>query len=194
MRRVCVYCGANPGRADHFVQAAQAFAREVVSRGFGLVYGGGGTGLMGAVADAALAAGGEVIGVIPAALKAREVAHTGLSDLRVVQTMHERKALMAELSDGFVAMPGGMGTLEELSETLTWAQLGIHPKPCGLLDVEGYWQPLVALFDRMRDEGFLKPLHRGLLLHDGDGAALLDAMEAWTPPAEVQAWLDASQS
>lgn len=194
MRRVCAYCGANPGRDGVYVEAAQAFGAQLVERGFGLVYGGGGTGLMGALADAVLAAGGEAIGIIPAALKAREVAHTGLTELRVVETMHERKALMAELSDGFVALPGGMGTLEELSETLTWAQLGIHPKPCGLLDVGGYWQPLVTLFDEMVAQGFLKPLHRGLLLHDAEPGPLLQAMERWSPPEELEVWLDASQS
>jgi uncharacterized protein (TIGR00730 family) len=188
MKRVCAYCGANPGRDGMYVEAARAFGRQLVANGQGLVYGGGSTGLMGTVADAVLEAGGEAIGVIPAALQSRELGHTGLSELHVVDTMHERKALMAELSDGFVAMPGGMGTLEELSETLTWAQLGIHPKPCGLLDVGGYWQPLVALFDEMVDQGFLKPLHRGLLLSHAEAGPLLAAMDGWRPPNELEAW------
>jgi uncharacterized protein (TIGR00730 family) len=157
--------------------------RILAGRGLGLVYGGGSVGLMGAVADAALAAGAEVVGVIPEVLQIRELAHRSLTTLHVVGSMHERKALMAELSDGFVALPGGMGTLEELSEVLTWAQLGLHARPVGLLDVAGYYRPLATFFDQAVTAGFLRPAHRRLLLVGEEPAALLDALEAWRGPA-----------
>jgi len=157
----------------------QALAR----RGIGLVYGGGGIGLMGVLADAALSAGGDVIGVIPEALVAREVAHQGLGDLRVVASMHERKALMADLSDAFVALPGGLGTLEEFCEALTWAQLGIHRKPCGLLNVEGFFDPLLSFFDHAVRERFVSPDHRSLVVVEEDPERLLDALSRWEPPA-----------
>ncbi len=156
--------------------------QTLARRGLGLVYGGGSVGLMGAVADAALAAGGEVIGVIPEVLQIRELAHRSLTTLHVVGSMHERKALMAELSDGFVALPGGMGTLEELSEVLTWAQLGLHARPIGLLDVAGYYQPLADFFDRAVGAGFLRPAHRALLLVGHEPGALLDRFAAWRGP------------
>jgi len=158
--------------------------RVLAERGLGLVYGGGSVGLMGAVADAALAAGGEVTGVIPQVLQTRELAHRSLSTLHVVGSMHERKALMADLSDGFVALPGGMGTLEELSEVLTWAQLGLHARPVGLLDVAGYYQPLIEFFDRAVGAGFLRPAHRQLLLVADQPKTLLDRIEAWRGPAQ----------
>src|SRR5512146_1988331 len=148
MRRVCVFCGSSPGSNPIYLEAARAMGRTLAGRGLGLVYGGGSVGLMGALADAALAAGGEVVGVIPRALQLRELAHGRLTTLHVVGSMHERKARMAELSDAFAALPGGMGTLEELAEILTWAQLGLHARPCGVVDVAGYFAPLLAFLDR----------------------------------------------
>jgi len=186
MPRICVFCGSSPGADPRYLAAAREMGRALVARGLGLVYGGGSVGLMGAVADAALAAGGEVVGVIPQVLQIRELAHRRLTALHVVGSMHERKALMAELSDGFVALPGGMGTLEELSEVLTWAQLGLHARPCGLLDVAGYYDPLVAFFDRAVEAGFLRREHRRLLLTAATPAALLDLFRAFIPPRVEQ--------
>jgi len=183
MKRICVFCGSSPGHDPRYLEAARDMGRVLAGRGLGLVYGGGSVGLMGAVADAALAAGGEVIGVIPQVLQIRELAHRGLTTLHVVGSMHERKALMAELSDGFVALPGGMGTLEELSEVLTWAQLGLHARPIGLLDVAGYYRPLAEFFDRAVGAGFLRPAHRALLLVGDQPGALLDRFEGWRGPA-----------
>jgi uncharacterized protein (TIGR00730 family) len=193
MRRVCVFCGSSPGRKPAYLEAARAMGRALARRGIGLVYGGGHVGLMGAVADAALAAGGEVVGVIPRGLQLRELAHEGLTTLHVVGSMHERKARMAELAEGFVALPGGMGTLEELAEILTWAQLGLHARPCGLLDVAGYYDPLVAFLDRAVAEGFVRPDHRRLLVVAQDPDALLDAFAAWQPPS-VEKWIDTRSS
>jgi hypothetical protein len=184
---VCVFTGSSPGARPAYAEAARALGAELAGRGLRLVYGGASVGLMGAVADAALAAGGEVVGVIPQHLVDREVAHTGLTDLRVTGSMHERKALMAELSSAFVALPGGFGTLEELFEVLTWSQLGLHAKPCGLLDVAGYWAPLRAFADHSVAEGFVRPAHRELLLAGTDPAALLDDLAAWRPAA-VPKW------
>jgi uncharacterized protein (TIGR00730 family) len=182
MKRICVFCGSSPGHDPRYLEAARTMGHTLARRGLGLVYGGGSVGLMGAVADAALAAGGEVIGVIPQVLQIRELAHRSLTTLHVVGSMHERKALMAELSDGFVALPGGMGTLEELSEVLTWAQLGLHARPIGLLDVAGYYQPLADFFDRAVGAGFLRPAHRALLLVGHDPGVLLDRFAAWRGP------------
>lgn len=182
MRSVCVFCGSRVGSSAAYSAAATTMGTAIARRGWRLVYGGGRVGLMGVVADAALAAGGEVIGVIPAALATREVAHAGLTELRVVETMHMRKALMAELSDGFVALPGGFGTLDELCEALTWAQLGIHAKPCALLDVDGYFAGLVAFFDHAVAHGFLVPDIRALLQLETDAGRLLNALEHYTPP------------
>jgi uncharacterized protein (TIGR00730 family) len=193
MRRVCVFCGSSPGRKPAYLEAARAMGRALARRGIGLVYGGGHVGLMGAVADAALAAGGEVVGVIPRGLQLRELAHEGLTTLHVVGSMHERKARMAELAEGFVALPGGMGTLEELAEILTWAQLGLHARPCGLLDVAGYYDPLVAFLDRAVAEGFVRPDHRRLLVVAQDPDALLDAFAGWQPPS-VEKWIDTRSS
>jgi uncharacterized protein (TIGR00730 family) len=184
MKRICVFCGSSPGHDPRYLEAARLMGRALAERGLGLVYGGGSVGLMGAVADAALAAGGQVTGVIPQVLQIRELAHGGLTALHVVGSMHERKALMAELSDGFVALPGGMGTLEELSEVLTWAQLGLHARPVGLLDVAGYYQPLIRFFDQAVEAGFLRPAHRRLLLSGDQPAAILDALAAWRGPAQ----------
>jgi len=171
------------------IEAARAVGRLLALRGIGLVFGGGHVGLMGAVADAALAAGGEVTGVIPRALQLRELAHRGLTRLHVVGTMHERKARMAELSDAFLALPGGMGTLDELAEIVTWAQLGVHAKPVGLLDVKGFFSPLVAFFDRAEREGFLRPEHRQLVAVEADPARMLARFEGWIPP-QVTRWVD----
>jgi uncharacterized protein (TIGR00730 family) len=193
MRRVCVFCGSSPGRKPAYLEAARAMGRALARRGIGLVFGGGHVGLMGAVADAALAAGGEAVGVIPRGLQLRELAHEGLTTLHVVGSMHERKARMAELADGFVALPGGMGTLEELAEILTWAQLGLHARPCGLLDVAGYYDPLVAFLDRAVAEGFVRPDHRRLLVVAQDPDALLDAFAGWQPPP-VEKWIDTRSS
>ncbi len=189
LRRLCIYCGSSMGENPVHREAASRVGRFLAEAGIGLVYGGGTVGLMGVVADAALAAGGEVIGVIPGGLFSREVGHPGLTEMHVVGTMHERKALMADLSDGFIALPGGMGTLDELFEILTWGQLGIHTKPCGLLNVAGYFDPLVALLDHMVAERFLRPEHRALALVDADLARLV-ARFAEYQPATVEKWLD----
>jgi uncharacterized protein (TIGR00730 family) len=175
LRRICVFCGSRSGLGDAYVTAARALGRTLAERGLAVVYGGGNVGLMGELADAALAGGGEVIGVIPEALVRKEVAHTGLTELRVVASMHERKAQMADLSDAFIALPGGMGTFEELFEILTWAQLGLHEKPCGLLDVCGYFAPLCELLDHAVAEGFVDARHRRLLLHSTSSDELLTA-------------------
>ncbi|HLO76698.1 MAG TPA: TIGR00730 family Rossman fold protein, partial [Magnetospirillum sp.] len=170
MRRVCVFCGSSRGTNPAYAEAAAATGRLIAQRGLGLVYGGGDVGLMGIVANAALAAGGEVIGVIPDALMRMEVGNPNLTALHVVGTMHERKAMMAELSDGFIALPGGIGTLEELFEVWTWGQLGLHPKPLGLLDVAGYYDHLHAFLDHTVAEGFLKDRHRAMVAVDADPA------------------------
>jgi uncharacterized protein (TIGR00730 family) len=172
--RICVFCGSSSGRGDAYRQAAATLGRLMAERGIGLVYGGASVGTMGVVADAAVDAGGEVVGVIPQALVDREVAHQGLTDLRVVRDMHERKATMADLSDGFIALPGGAGTMEELFEVWTWAQLGLHAKPIGLLDVAGFYDPLGAMLDHMVTEGFLSAANRDLVTFEADPVALLD--------------------
>src|SRR5277367_6408587 len=175
-RRICVFCGSNLGISPVYREAAVVLSRLLVERGIEVVYGGGNIGLMGVLADAALESGGRVIGVIPESLMAKEVGHAGLTDLRIVKSMHERKALMADLSDGFIAMPGGFGTFEEFCEVVTWSQLGIHAKPCGLLNVEGYYDPLLALFDHAVSEGFLRQQNRELVLADPSPERLLDKM------------------
>jgi uncharacterized protein (TIGR00730 family) len=174
---VCVFCGASSGRRAAYGEAARAFGAAAATRGLGVVYGGGRVGLMGAVADGALAAGGEVIGVIPQELVDRELAHDGLSELHVVASLHERKALMAELADAFVALPGGFGTLDELMEQLTWSQLGLHAKPVGLLDVGEYWRPLIALARHATEEGFVREADLGAIAVAPDADALLDALD-----------------
>lgn len=181
MKRVCVYCGSSHGASPRYAEVARALGTTLAARGIGLVYGGGRVGLMGEVADAALAAGGEVIGVIPDILRGREVDHRGLTELHVVDTMHTRKAKMAELSDGFVALPGGVGTMEELFETWTWTQLGGQDKPLGLLDVDGFYAPLVRFLDHLVDEGFVRPEHRGILQVATSPEEMLARLESWKP-------------
>ena len=180
MQRVCVFCGASSGRLPAYADAARAFGAAAAARGLGLVYGGGRVGLMGAVADAALAGGGEVIGVIPQELVDRELAHDGLTELHIVNSLHERKARMAELADGFVALPGGFGTLDELLEQLTWSQLGLHAKPIGLFDVEDYWRPLIALARHATEEGFVRESDLALIAVANDAEGLLDRLERLT--------------
>ncbi len=191
MRRLCVYCGSSAGNDEVFIEAVSDLAGLLVAAGVSLVYGGAARGLMGRLADQVIARGGEVIGVIPVALQDKEIAHTGLTRLHVVDSMHDRKSLMAALSDGFVALPGGFGTIEELIEVLTWGQLQFHAKPCGLLNVDGYFDHLLAFFDQARDRGFLNPVHRDMLLVADTPAALLDRFEHYEPP-DVQKWRDLS--
>ena len=178
MKRICVFCGSSNGISEAYATAASELGHELARRGIGLVYGGASIGLMGKVADAALAAGGEVIGVIPDALVTEEVIHTGLTDLRIVDSMHARKAEMEQLSDGFVALPGGIGTLEEFVEVLTWLQLRFHSKPCGLLSVNGYYDHLVRFLDHTVEQGFLKPKHRAKLLIAHTAKQMLDELSA----------------
>jgi len=182
LRRVCVYLGSSFGTDPLYRETAAAFGRLLVREGLGLVYGGGSVGLMGVIADAVREGGGEVIGVIPEALVRMELAHLKLDDLRIVASMHERKAMMADLADAFVALPGGIGTLEELFETWTWSQLGYHGKPCGLLNAGGYYDGLLAFLDHAVDHGFLSPTHRGLLLADDDPHRLLLRLAAYAAP------------
>lgn len=188
LRRICIFAGSSPGARPEYIAAARNLGRMIAARGIDIVYGGAHVGLMGAVADAVLAGGREVIGVIPEALVSRELAHTGLTDLRIVQTMHERKAIMAELADAFIALPGGWGTLEELFEALTWAQLRIHEKPCGLLNVSGYFDPLLTFLAHTISEGFVREYQAGIVLSAGDPARLLDELARYTPP-EGEKWI-----
>jgi uncharacterized protein (TIGR00730 family) len=189
LRRICVFCGSSPGTNDVYREAAQAVGRLLCQRGIELVYGGGNVGLMGVIADACLQGGGRVIGVIPEALQQKELAHTGLSELRVVGSMHERKALMADLADAFIALPGGFGTWDEFCEVLTWAQLGIQRKACAVLNVNGYYDPLLAMADRAVSEGFLRDVHRELLLSDNDAPRLLDRLDGYDVPL-VDKWAE----
>jgi len=193
VRRVCVFCGSSTGNDPRYRHAAEGVGRLLASRGLGLVFGGGSVGLMGVVADAALVAGGDVIGVIPHALDARELAHREVADMRVVPSMHARKALMAELSDGFIALPGGLGTFEELFEVATWGQLGIHRKPVGVLNVAGYFDPLVALLDHAVSEGFVSSENRHLIVVGASEEALLDRLLAHRHPS-VPEWIRPEQA
>jgi uncharacterized protein (TIGR00730 family) len=188
MKSVAVYCGSSSGNQTVYTQQAQEMGRELARRGLTLVYGGGCVGLMGTIADAVLAEGGKVIGVIPGFLADKELAHKGCTELHVVETMHQRKLLMADLAEGFVAMPGGFGTLEELFEVLTWGQLGLHGKPVGLLNTLGFYDALLALLDHMSGEAFLRSENRGQVLQHASAAALLDAMEAYQP-VRLEKWL-----
>jgi uncharacterized protein (TIGR00730 family) len=189
MKRICVFCGSSQGSRPEYRAAAEEIAAELVRRNIGLVFGGGKVGLMGVLADAVLKAGGEAVGVIPEHIMSREIGHKGLTKLHVVHSMHERKALMADLSDAFVALPGGFGTLEEFCEVLTWSQLGLHAKPCGVLNVLGYYTPLLAMFDHAVEERFLKTENRALVLARESAAELLQALEEWRP-VRVEKWLD----
>jgi uncharacterized protein (TIGR00730 family) len=193
LKRVCVFCGSAMGNSAEYAELARAFGREVAARGLGLVYGGGAVGLMGIAADAALQAGGEVIGVIPYGLLKREVGHGGGVEMHIVDTMHERKAKMNELSDGFVVLPGGYGTLEEAVEALTWAQLGIQEKGVVFLDDNGFWRPFLSALDHMSAEGFVRPQHRPLAMQATTPAAALDALAAYAPPPGTQIWLRPDQ-
>jgi uncharacterized protein (TIGR00730 family) len=189
VKRICVYLGSSPGALPDYTAMAESLARTLAGRGLGLVYGGAHVGTMGVIADAVLAAGGEVIGVIPASLQDKEIAHVGLTELHVVASMHERKLMMMDLADGFVTLPGGSGTLEELFETFTWLQLGLHAKPIGLLDVAGYWGGLVAFLDHAVEQRFIRREHADLLLVDDDPGRLLDRFDAWEAPAYAK-WID----
>ncbi len=190
--RLCVFCGSSAGQDPVYLETARLLGETLARNGIELVYGGASVGLMGAVADAALAHGGHVIGVMPQALVDKEIAHTGLSDLRVVGSMHERKALMAELSDGFIALPGGLGTFEELFEVWTWAQLGYHKKPCALLNVAGFYDKLADFLDDVVERGFVKPIHRAMLIVQGEPDALIEAIKAYEPP-KVEKWIKAGE-
>lgn len=183
---ICVFTGSRSGRKSDYANAARQFGRELVDRGYGLVYGGGNVGLMTVVADTVLECQGHVTGVIPETLVEKEVVHRGLSDLRIVHSMHERKAMMAELSDGFVALPGGIGTMEEFFEVLSWAQLGMHRKPCGLLNVADYYLPIVQFLDDAVEQDFLKPKHRALLIVEKEPGRLLDRFEPFIVTHESQ--------
>ncbi|MFN2557032.1 MAG: TIGR00730 family Rossman fold protein [Nitriliruptorales bacterium] len=188
LHRICVFCGSNSGIRGEYREAARGFGDLLVARGIGLVYGGSSLGLMGELADSVRRAGGSVIGVIPRQLLNLEAAHPALDELRIVDSMHERKALMFDLSDGFVALPGGLGTLEELCEILTWLQLGLHAKPVGILDVADYFAPLVAFLDQAVREGFLRDEHRRLVLVDDRAERLLEGMRAFEPP-DLERWI-----
>ena len=190
IRRLAVFCGSNPGARSEYIEVARAFGRLLCSRGIGVVYGGSSVGLMAALADTMLDEFGHIIGVIPRMLVEREVANKALTDLRIVGSMHERKAMMAELADGFVAMPGGIGTLEEFFEIWTWGQLGMHQKPCGLLNVAGYFDPLLQFLDRAVEERFVRQVHRDMVVVESDPAALLSRFEAYEPPRVVK-WINA---
>jgi uncharacterized protein (TIGR00730 family) len=191
IRAICVYCGSSPGRDPRFAKAAASLGRLLAGRGITLVYGGGHVGLMGVVADAAMAAGGEVHGVITRALQQKEVAHRGLTRLQITESMHDRKAAMAAASDAFIMLPGGLGTLEEFFEAATWTQLGIQSKPCGILNVNGYFDPLVALLVRSVEERFLREEHRDLMAVESEPVLLVDRLMAWKP-VSVEKWIDRS--
>jgi uncharacterized protein (TIGR00730 family) len=193
LKRICVFCGSSLGARPAYRQAAQRLGELLAERGIGVVFGGGAIGLMGIVADAALSKGGEVIGVIPESLVRREIGHRGLTKQYVVETMHQRKALMADLSDAFMALPGGYGTLEELCEAITWSQLGIQQKPCGLLNIEKYWDGLLAVLDHAVDEGFVRPENSQLVLVAQTPERMLERLSEWTPPRHIEKWLGDAQ-
>src|SRR5215510_3261700 len=188
MRRICIFCGSSTGTRSEYAETARAMGQALLRRGIGLVYGGGCVGLMGIVADAVMGGGGEVVGVIPEALVTRELAHGDITQLIVVHSMHERKAKMAELSDAFIAMPGGYGTFEEFCEIITWAQLGLHRKPCGLLNVDRYYDPLLMLFDRAVAEGFLRAANRQIVIQESDPQRLLNLIATYSPP-QTETWI-----
>jgi uncharacterized protein (TIGR00730 family) len=190
IRRLAIFCGSNPGARPDYVEAARSLGKLLAQRGIGIVYGGSNVGLMAALADSMMDELGDIIGVIPRMLVEREVANRALTDLRIVESMHERKALMAELADGFIALPGGIGTLEEFFETWTWGQLGMHAKPCGLLNVAGYFDPLLEFLDHAVAEKFVRDVHRAMVVVESDPAELLARFEAYEPPRVVK-WINA---
>jgi uncharacterized protein (TIGR00730 family) len=198
IERICVFCGSSPGTREMYVEQAERLGRRMAARGIGLVYGGGGIGLMGMIARAVIEAKGEVIGVIPYALATKEVAldvtNGAKVELRVVQTMHERKAMMAELADAFIALPGGLGTFDELFEALTWAQLGIHQKPIGILNIEGYFDPLLSMIDRAIEEGFVLPRYRRLIVESSDIEDLISRFFNYRPLESIIKWVDMSET
>ncbi len=194
MRRICVFCGASPGARPEYAQATTELARLLTSEGIGVVYGGGGVGLMGVLADAVLAEGGEIIGVIPRALLDREIAHRDVADMRVVTSMHERKALMAELADAFIALPGGLGTMEELFEVYTWAQLGLHQKPCALLNVEGYYEGVADFLSHAVEERFLREEHREMLMVESQPGPLIERLRGFEPDSTLPKWIDREET
>ena len=193
LKRICVFCGSSIGARPAYRQAAQHLGELLAERGIGVVFGGGCIGLMGVVADAALSKGGEVIGIIPESLVRREVGHRGVTKLHIVETMHQRKALMADLSDAFIALPGGYGTLEEFCEAVTWSQLGIQQKPCGLLNIEKYWDGLLAVLDHAVDEGFVRPENSQLVLVAQTPEWMVERLLEWRPPAHIEKWLGNAQ-
>jgi len=188
LKRISVFCGSRDGKSPSYAEAAHALGHALLSRGIGLVYGGGGVGMMGRISETVKAGNGEIIGVIPSALLAREVGRNDIRDLRVVRSMHERKAIMVDLSDGFIALPGGFGTFEEFCEIVTWAQLGLHAKPVGLLNVDRYFDPLIEQFNRAVAEEFASAENRSLILHETNPDRLLDLMESYKPP-KVERWI-----
>jgi uncharacterized protein (TIGR00730 family) len=193
MKRIAVFCGSSNGASELYIQGAKALGKELAKRNISLVYGGASVGVMGAVADAVLEAGGHVIGVMPTFLEEREISHKNLSELIVVESMHERKAKMAELVDGFITLPGGPGTLEEFFEIFTWAQLGLHQKPCGLLNINDYYTPLISLFNHMTEEQFLQEKYRSMALVDTEPQGLLDQFNTYEPPS-VKTYITKAQS
>lgn len=192
MKSICIFCGSSWGNNKAFEEAAVSLSREVAARGFKLVYGGASVGLMGACADAALAAGGEVIGVLPNQLKRREIDHEGLTEIHFTDSMHERKAMMAELSDAFISLPGGIGTMDELFEVWTWAMLGWHDKPSALMNVNGYYDDLLSFLDRTATEGFVKQPHRDMLIVEEEAKTLLDRLQTYDAPRNVAKWISKS--
>ena len=193
MKRICVYCGSSPGKIPQYREAAAELGRRLVEKDLGLVYGGASVGVMGAVADAVLESGGEVIGIIPESLAVKEVAHKKLTEQHVVKSMHDRKAMMAGMSDGFIALPGGWGTIEEIFEILTWAQLGFHEKPCGLLNVSGYYDGLFAFLEHAIDQQFVNPLFRAMLIMETDAGSLLQRFASYRAP-KVRKWITPAQT
>jgi uncharacterized protein (TIGR00730 family) len=190
IKRICVYCGSSVGARPAYKDAAHRLGELMADRGIGLVFGGGCVGLMGVISDAVLAKGGEAIGVIPQSLVRREIGHRGVTKLHVVETMHQRKALMADLSDAFIALPGGYGTLEEICETMTWSQLGIQQKPCGFLNIETYWDGMLQFLDHAVREEFVRPENRALVLVASSPEGMLEQLLDWSPPAHIEKWLD----
>jgi uncharacterized protein (TIGR00730 family) len=193
LKRICVFCGSSLGARPAYRRAAQQLGELMAERRIGVVFGGGAIGLMGVLADAALSKGGEVIGVIPESLVRREIGHRGVTKQHVVETMHQRKALMADLSEAFIALPGGYGTLEELCEAITWSQLGIQQKPCGLLNIEKYWDGLLSVLDHAVDEGFVRPENSQLVLVAQTPERMLERLSEWTPPEHIEKWLGDAQ-